>query len=172
MPELTRDCGGLIDWESPCFVNQLLDRFAWSVNDRSRSNVSSFGAAACNRKAEDRHAREALAQGQSLSPHCRSQSPRSAGQETVIHVSGRFCWVKAKASGSTRHARSRLEGISTRRVGCSGVRTDVPRSLQPCAPQNTSACEYVEARGYFPTDDRCRIIACYTSFDPRGEKVA
>ena len=22
----------------PCFVNQLLDRFAWSVNDRSRSN--------------------------------------------------------------------------------------------------------------------------------------
>jgi len=45
------------------------------------------------------------------------------------------------ASGSTRHARSWLEGISTRRVGCSGVRTAVPRSLQPCAPQNPSAGE-------------------------------
>src|SRR5580658_2358710 len=33
----------------PCFVNQLLDRFAWSVNDRSRSNVSSF---------DGRHAQE------------------------------------------------------------------------------------------------------------------
>src|ERR1700685_153032 len=74
------------------------------------------------------------------------------------------------ASGSTRHARSRLEGISTRRVGCSGVRTAVPRSLQPCAPQNPSAGEYVETRGYCPADDRCKMVPCYTSFDPRGRK--
>ena len=46
----------------PCFVNQLSDRFAWSVNDRSRSNVYRLLAATRKRKAEGRHAREALAQ--------------------------------------------------------------------------------------------------------------
>ena len=44
----------------PCFVNQLLDPFAWSVNQKSRSNVSSFGGRTAH--ARDRHAREALAQ--------------------------------------------------------------------------------------------------------------
>jgi len=44
------------------------------------------------RKAEDRHA--SARPGQSLSPRCRSQSPRSAERKSVIHVSGRFCWVK------------------------------------------------------------------------------
>jgi 2-dehydropantoate 2-reductase len=29
-----------------------------------------------------------------VSPYCRSQSPRSAERKSVIHVSGRFCWVK------------------------------------------------------------------------------
>jgi hypothetical protein len=51
-------------------------------------------AATRKRKAEDRHAREALAQDNLYPPHCRSQSPRSAERKSVIHVSGRFCWVK------------------------------------------------------------------------------
>ena len=48
----------------PCFVNQLLDPFAWSVNQKWRSNVSSFGGptALARKRPEDRHAREALAQ--------------------------------------------------------------------------------------------------------------
>ena len=38
------------------------------------------------------------------------------------------------------------------------------------APQNPSAGECVETRGYSPADDRCRIVPCYTSFDPLGRK--
>ena len=49
-------------------------------------------------------------------------------------------------------------------------RTAVPGSLQPCAPQNSSAGEYAETRGYCPADNRCKIFPCYTSFDPRGRK--
>ena len=49
-------------------------------------------AATRKRKAEARHAREALAQD-NLYPR-RSQPPLSAERKSVIHVSGRFCWVK------------------------------------------------------------------------------
>ena len=78
----------------PCFVNQLLDRFAWSVNDRSRSNVSSFDGRHAQEKGRRPSRQGSARPGQSLSPHCRSQSPRSAERKSVIHVSGRFCWVK------------------------------------------------------------------------------
>lgn len=30
--------------------------------------------------------------------------------------------------------------------------------------------EYVEIRGYYPADDRCKIDACCTSFDRRERK--
>ena len=46
-----------------------------------------------------------------------------------------------------------------------------PRTISiPALPQNPSAGEYVETRGYRPADDRCKIVPCYTSFDPRGGK--
>src|SRR5215469_898830 len=51
-------------------------------------------AATRRRKAEDHHAKGSARPGQSLSPHCRSQSPRSAERKSVTHVSGGFCWVK------------------------------------------------------------------------------
>src|ERR1700686_5029123 len=51
-------------------------------------------AATRKKKAEDRHAREALAQDNLYPRICRSQSPRSAERKSVIHVSGRFRWVK------------------------------------------------------------------------------
>jgi hypothetical protein len=79
----------------PCFVNQLLDRFACSVNDRSRSNVSSFDGRHAQEKGRRPSRWGSARPGQSLSPHCRSQSTRSAERKSVIHVSGRFCWVKA-----------------------------------------------------------------------------
>ena len=78
----------------PCFVNQLLDRFAWSVNDRSRSKVSSFDGRHAQEKGRRPSRQGSARQRQSLSPHCRSQSPRSAERKSVIHVSGRFGWVK------------------------------------------------------------------------------
>jgi len=163
-------CGHHKSLVPPCFVNQLLDRFAWSVSDRSRSNVSSFDGRHAQEKGRRRHAREALARGPPLSPHCRSQSPRSAERRSVIHVSGRFCWVKVNGQWLYK-----TRQIVTGRNNHPGRwmlwrPTAVPRSLQPCAPQNPSAGEYVETRGCCPAEDRCTIVPCYTSFDPRGRK--
>ena len=51
-------------------------------------------AATRKRKAEDRHAGEALAQD-NLYPRIAALSRRvPAERKNVIHVSGRFCWVK------------------------------------------------------------------------------
>ena len=50
-------------------------------------------AATRKRKAEDRHAREALAQD-NLIPALPLSVAAFCGAKSVIHVSGRFCWVK------------------------------------------------------------------------------
>ena len=50
-------------------------------------------AATRKREAEDRHAREALPRTTSI-PQLLLSVAASAERKSVIHVSGRFCWVK------------------------------------------------------------------------------
>lgn len=78
----------------PCAVNQLLDRFAWSVNDRSRSNVSSFGGHHAQEKGRRPSAREAHAQNNLYPRIALSVAAFCGAKRSVIHVSGRFSWVK------------------------------------------------------------------------------
>src|SRR5215831_9633911 len=63
------------------------------MTDRDRT-FHRLTAATRKRKAEDRHAREALAQD-NLYPRIAALSRRVLrSKKSVIHVSGRFCWVK------------------------------------------------------------------------------
>ena len=155
----------------PCFVNQLLDRFAWTVNERSR--IERF-IVWWPPRARERPKTVTLGKRSprtisipalplSVAAFCGAKKCNPCLRKVLL---GQGEWPVALQDTPDRD----LEGISTRRVGCSGVRTAVPRSLQPCAPQNPSAGEYVETRGYCPADDRCKIVPCYTSFDPRGRK--
>jgi hypothetical protein len=115
-------------------------------------------AATRKKKAEDRHAREALAQDK----HCRAQSPRSAERKSVIHVSGRFCWVKVNGqwlyktrqivTGRNKHPARWMLWRPNRRA-------QIPSALRSAKPIR-----------WRPADDRCNIVPCYTSFDPRGRK--
>ena len=63
--------------------------------DRDRT-LHRLMAATRKKKTEDRHAREALAQD-NLYPRIAALSGRALPErKSVIHVSGRFCWVKVK----------------------------------------------------------------------------
>ncbi len=84
-------------------------------------------AAKRKRKAEDRHAREALAQ---------------------------------IMTGRNKHPPRWMLWRPNRRAQISWA----PHSAKPIPG------EYIETRGYCPADDRCKIVPCYTSFDPRGRK--
>jgi len=67
----------------------------WQLDCEGKcSNVSSFDAATRERKAEDRQAREALAQDTLYAPIAALNHRVLRSEKSVIHVSGRFCWVK------------------------------------------------------------------------------
>jgi len=80
--------------------------------------------------------------GQSLSPHCRSQSTRFAERKSVIHASGRFCWVKVNGqwlyktrqivTGRNKHPARWMLWRPTRRAR-------IPSALRSAKPQNPSA---------------------------------
>jgi hypothetical protein len=117
-------------------------------------------AATRKKKAEDRHARKALAQD-NLYPALPLSVAAVLRSEKVIHVSGRFCWVKVNGQWLYK----------TRQIVTGRNKLPARWMLwRPNAPQNPSAGEYVEIRGNCPVDDRCKIVLCYTSFDPRGRK--
>jgi anti-sigma factor ChrR (cupin superfamily) len=46
-------------------------------------------------------------------------------------------------------------------------RAQIPSALRSAKPIRW---RYVQTRGYCPADNRCKIVLCYTSFDPRGRK--
>ena len=45
-----------------------------------------------------------------------------------------------------------------------------PDPFSPALRKIPSSGEHVETGGFCLADDRCRIVPCYTSFDPRGRK--